>query len=161
MVQSIRRNLFPRFWSSVTRTKKLHTQRHKKSLCTIILVLSSLTSARTITHHMEKELTLCCINLTTNCCRALSPVYCLLLEKKITADHAGSCGDICMGKWFFRRLDRWELEGNAYFLFYQRGNELVLVTFPSNERPWTLLRWLCCVSMIRSCSHGGRTRGFF
>lgn len=58
--------------------KKLHTQRHRKSLCTIVLVLSSLTSARTITHHMEKELTLCCINLTTNCCRAPSPFYCLL-----------------------------------------------------------------------------------
>lgn len=65
-----------------------------------------------------------------------------------------------MGKWFFRRLDRWELEGNAYFLFYQRGNDLGIVTLPSNERPWTLLRWLCCISMIRRCSHEGRTRVF-
>lgn len=148
MVQSIRRNLFPRFWSSVTRTKNsTHNGTEKTSFVQYVLqVLSSLSSARTITHHMEKELTLCCINLTTNCCRASSPVYCLLnRHKKITADHAGSCDDICMGKWFFRRLDRWELEGNAYFLFYQRGNELGIVTFLSNERPWTLLRWLCCV----------------
>lgn len=42
----------------------------------VILVLSSLTSARTITHHMEKELTLYRINLTTNCCRARPFIAC-------------------------------------------------------------------------------------
>lgn len=65
----------------------------RKSLCTILVVLS-LTSARTFTHHMEKELTLCCINLTTNCCVLLPFIVCY--KKNITADHAGSCGDICM-----------------------------------------------------------------
>lgn len=54
---------------SHTHKKTPHITAQRKSLCTI-LVLSSLTGARTITHHMEKELTLCCINLTTNCCRA-------------------------------------------------------------------------------------------
>lgn len=58
--------------------KKLHTQRHRENLFVqYVLVL-----ARTITHHMEKELTLCCINLTTNCCRVPSPVYCLLKSLK-------------------------------------------------------------------------------
>lgn len=58
--------------------QKLHTQRHRENLFVqYVLVL-----ARTITHHMEKELTLCCINLTTNCCRVPSPVYCLLKSLK-------------------------------------------------------------------------------
>lgn len=52
--------------------KKLHTQQRRENL--FVIVVSSLTSAHTITHLKEKELTLCCNTLTTNCCCPPPPV---------------------------------------------------------------------------------------
>lgn len=124
MVQSIRRYLFPSFWSSVTRTKSsTHTTTQRKSLrkCRIELDRRSHhypprgKGVDAVLQYFDDELLLCSS-------ARLSFVW---IVRKTTADHAGSCGDICIGKWLFRRLCRWG-NSNVTYIFFFTNTEMSL-----------------------------------